>query len=140
MLKELILQNYETKSKPLLYISGETISVDLDKQLLNEGYNIKRIINYPARGIGDTTLQKLIITAEQKNCTIWEIIEQIEGIDIKINNGLVNKLVNFRTLIQSYSAETKSKDAYNITEHIIKSSGIYSALSLDKSPEGTNRF
>ncbi len=45
-LKELILQNYEIKDKPLLYISGETISVDLDKQLLNEGYNVKRIINY----------------------------------------------------------------------------------------------
>ena len=45
-LKELILKNYETKDKPLLYVSGETISVDLDKQLLNEGYNIKRIINY----------------------------------------------------------------------------------------------
>ena len=45
-LKELILQNYEIKNKPLLYISGETISVDLDKQLLNEGYNVKRIINY----------------------------------------------------------------------------------------------
>ena len=45
-LKELILQNYEIKDKPLLYISGEIISVDLDKQLLNEGYNIKRIINY----------------------------------------------------------------------------------------------
>ncbi len=45
-LKELILQNYEIKNKPLLYVSGETISVDLDKQLLNEGYNIKRIINY----------------------------------------------------------------------------------------------
>ena len=45
-LKELILQNYETKSKPLLYISGEIISVDLDKQLSNEGYHIKRIVNY----------------------------------------------------------------------------------------------
>ena len=45
-LKELILQNYETKSKPLLYISGEKISTDLDKQLLNEGFSIKRIINY----------------------------------------------------------------------------------------------
>jgi uroporphyrinogen-III synthase len=45
-LKELILQNYEIKSKPLLYISGEKISADLDKQLLNEGFNIKRIINY----------------------------------------------------------------------------------------------
>ena len=44
-LKELILQNYETKNKPLLYISGEIISVDLDQQL-NEGYNVKRIINY----------------------------------------------------------------------------------------------
>ena len=45
-LKELILQNYEIKNKPLLYISGETISFDLDKQLSNEGYNIKRVINY----------------------------------------------------------------------------------------------
>ena len=45
-LKELILQNYETKSKPLLYISGEKISADLDKQLLNEGFINKRIINY----------------------------------------------------------------------------------------------
>ena len=45
-LKELILQNYEIKDKPLLYISGETISVDLDEELKNEGYNVKRIINY----------------------------------------------------------------------------------------------
>ena len=45
-LKELILQNYDIKSKPLLYISGETISADLDKQLTKEGYNIKRIVNY----------------------------------------------------------------------------------------------
>ena len=45
-LKELILQNYQVKYKPLLYISGETISTDLDQQLLDEGYNIKRIINY----------------------------------------------------------------------------------------------
>ena len=45
-LKELILQNYENKNQPLLYVSGETISVDLDKQLLKEGYNIRRIINY----------------------------------------------------------------------------------------------
>ena len=45
-LKELILQNYDIKSKPLLYISGETISADLDKQLTKEGYKIKRIVNY----------------------------------------------------------------------------------------------
>ena len=45
-LKELILQNYDTKSKPLLYISGEMISADLDEELINEGYKIKRIINY----------------------------------------------------------------------------------------------
>ena len=45
-LKELILQNYMSKNKPLLYISGEIISADLDQQLINEGYNVKRIINY----------------------------------------------------------------------------------------------
>ncbi len=48
-LKELILQNYDIKNKPLLYISGEIISSDLDEQLMNEGYNIKRIINYRVR-------------------------------------------------------------------------------------------
>ena len=47
-LKELILQNYDLKNKPLLYISGEKISANLDEQLINEGYNIKRIINYKA--------------------------------------------------------------------------------------------
>ena len=47
-LKELIFQNYEAKDKPLLYVSGELISIDLDQQLLNEGFNIKRIINYRA--------------------------------------------------------------------------------------------
>jgi uroporphyrinogen-III synthase len=47
-LKELIFQNYEFKNKPLLYVSGETVSVDLDQQLLNEGFNVKRIINYRA--------------------------------------------------------------------------------------------
>ena len=45
-LKEIILQNYDLKNKPILYVSGETIAADLDQQLLNEGYNIKRIINY----------------------------------------------------------------------------------------------
>ena len=45
-LKELILQNYDTKNKPLLYVSGEKISIDLDEQLVSEGYNVKRIINY----------------------------------------------------------------------------------------------
>ena len=45
-LKELILQNYDAKNKPLLYISGEKISTDLDEQLVSEGYNVKRIINY----------------------------------------------------------------------------------------------
>ena len=45
-LKELILQNYDFKNRPLLYVSGEIISIDLDQQLLNEGFNVKRIINY----------------------------------------------------------------------------------------------
>ena len=48
-LKELILQNYETKDKPLLYISGEIVTVDLDQQLSNEGYSVKRIINYKVK-------------------------------------------------------------------------------------------
>ena len=100
--------------------------------------SLKRVINYPARGIGNTTLQKLIIAANNADCTIWEIISNLNNLDINLNAGSKKKLTDFYTLIKSYQSE--SADAYNHAENIVKTSGIFHLLYNDKTPEGVNRF
>ena len=101
---------------------------------------LKRTINYPVRGIGATTIQKLIIAANENNTSIWDIISKIEDLNLKINSGTRKKLAEYETLIKSFSAQTETKNAYDIAEIITKSSGIYSLLNSDKTPEGVSRF
>ena len=101
---------------------------------------LKRTINYPARGIGATTLQKLIITANENDISIWEVIDEIDNYNVKINSGTKNKIVEYSTLIKSFSAESETKNAYDIAETITKSSGLFSLLNSDKTPEGVSRF
>ena len=101
---------------------------------------IKRIINYPARGIGNTTMQKLIITADNLNLSIWDILINIEKYDLKINNGTKQRLEDFTQLINSFIITKDKYDAYELVEKIIKNSGIYHDLFSDKSIEGINRF
>ena len=101
---------------------------------------LKRTINYPARGIGATTLQKLIITANENDISIWEVIDEMDNYNVKINSGTKNKILEYSTLIKSFSAESETKNAYDIAETITKSSGLFSLLNSDKTPEGVSRF
>ncbi|MBT6809035.1 MAG: UvrD-helicase domain-containing protein, partial [Flavobacteriales bacterium] len=101
---------------------------------------LKRTINYPARGIGSTTIQKLLITANDHNISIWEVISEIEKYNIKVNSGTKIKLESYVTLIKSFRSQSEEKDAYDLAEHITKSSGLYSLLKSDTSPEGVSRF
>ena len=101
---------------------------------------LKRTINYPSRGIGSTTIQKLIIAANDNDCSIWDIIQEIDSFNIKINSGTKNKLSKYSTLINSFSAQSETKDAYELAEIITKSCGVYSLLYSDKTPEGVSRF
>ena len=101
---------------------------------------LKRTINYPARGIGSTTIQKLLITANDHNISIWEVISEIEEYNIKVNSGTKTKLESYVTLIKSFRSQSEEKDAYDLAEHITKSSGLYSLLKSDTSPEGVSRF
>ena len=101
---------------------------------------LKRTINYPSRGIGSTTIQKLIIAANDNDCSIWDIIQEIDSFNIKINSGTKNKLSQYSTLINSFSAQSETKDAYELAEIITKSCGLYSLLYSDKTPEGVSRF
>ena len=101
---------------------------------------LKRIINYPSRGIGNATLQKLIITANNNNCSIFECLENpLIHPQIGVNAGTLTKLQNFTTLINSFKAQLE-KDTYELAESIAKTSGLLGELHKDKTPEGVSRF
>lgn len=100
----------------------------------------KRVINYPTRGIGTTTLQKLTIAANEHNKSIWDIITHLDKTDININNGTQTKLKEFALLIHHFGLQSASKDAYTIAEEIAKTSGVFNDLYQDKTPEGVSRF
>jgi len=106
----------------------------------NDEEAFKRIINYPSRGIGTTTIQRLNVFANEKNKSIWEVISQIDEADININNGTRKKLKEFALLINSFIINTNKKDAYTVAEEIAKRTGLFNDLYTDKSPEGINRF
>ena len=100
----------------------------------------KRIINYPSRGIGTTTIQKLNISANKYNKSIWDIITHLDEVEIEINKGTQVKLKEFALMINNFIINTKQKDAYNVAEEIARSTGLFNNLHLDKSPEGVSRF
>ncbi len=105
----------------------------------NDEEALKRIINYPARGIGDTTLEKIIIAANDHNISLWKVIENINEFEIGLNAGAKTKVDEFATMIRSFSAMLRTQNAYDLGQHIAVHSGILRDLYADKSPEGVSR-
>ena len=102
---------------------------------------LKRIINFPARGIGATTLEKLENTAVATETSIWKIIEDLDSKnEIGLNKGTVSKITNFRNTIQNFQSVLETNDAFNAAKIIAEKSGILVELHNDKSPEGVSRF
>jgi DNA helicase-2/ATP-dependent DNA helicase PcrA len=99
----------------------------------------RRIINYPARGIGNTTIQKIVAAAEQSGVSLWETICHPMENGLDVNKGTMAKLLGFRSLIQSFIAEAQQKDALTLGEEIIDKAGIKADLAQDKSAEGDAR-
>ncbi|MBE8724615.1 ATP-dependent helicase [Flavobacterium hungaricum] len=95
-----------------------------------------RVINYPARGIGDTTVEKLTIAANHYKRSIWEVMVNIDKIDLKLNAGTKNKLKDFVTMIQSFQVIDQNHDAFYITDHVAKKTGLVQELKKDATPEG----
>jgi len=102
---------------------------------------LKRIINFPARGIGATTLEKLEEAAVANETSIWKIIENL-GVNnpAGLNKGTITKVLNFANIIQKYQVMTGENDAFNAAKIIAEDSGILVELHNDKSPEGVSRF
>jgi DNA helicase-2/ATP-dependent DNA helicase PcrA len=101
---------------------------------------LKRIINYPARGIGQTTIDRLVVAANGYGKTIFEVLQNIDKIDININTGTKNKLKDFVTLIESYQVMNQTANAFELTEHVTKSSGLIREVNKDGTPEGQVRL
>ena len=97
---------------------------------------LKRIINFPARGIGQTTMEKLAVAANHYGRSIFEVIENIDKIDLKINSGTKSKLYNFVTMIKSFQIMNEGVDAFVLAEHVAKKTGILLEFKKDGTPEG----
>jgi DNA helicase-2/ATP-dependent DNA helicase PcrA len=102
--------------------------------------SIKRIINYPARGIGDTTVDKLQHAAITNNVSLWDVISSPLDYQVNINKGTAGKLENFTQLIIELQQKNRDLNVAEIGEMTIKLSGIQGDLLQDKSVEGISRL
>ncbi len=101
---------------------------------------LKRIINFPGRGIGQTTVDKLVVAANHYGRSIFEVIENSDKIDLKINAGTKRKLHDFVTMIKSFQIMNENADAFVLAEHIAKKTGILLEFKKDGTPEGIARM
>jgi DNA helicase II / ATP-dependent DNA helicase PcrA len=99
-----------------------------------------RVINYPARGIGDTTVEKLTVAANHYKRSIFEVMEHIDKIDLKLNSGTKTKLQDFVTMIKSFQVINEQQDAFTLTDHVTKKTGLVQELKKDGTPEGIARI
>ncbi len=99
-----------------------------------------RVINYPARGIGTSTMEKLTVAANHYKRSIFEVMKAIDKIDLKLNSGTKNKLLEFVTMIESFQVINQNHDAFYVAEWVAKKTGLVQELRKDATPEGIARI
>lgn len=100
---------------------------------------LKRVINYPARGIGDTTLGKIVNAANIHKVSLWTVLCEPLSYNVNLNKGTHAKLQGFRDLIAGFVEAATSKTAYELGGEIVRQSGIISEIYQDRSPENLSR-
>ena len=106
----------------------------------NDEESLKRVINYPMRGIGQTTINKLIVAAKTNNYTLYETLEKVQELPLNINAGTRTKLHNFYTLIESIKTQLKTLDAFELADMVTKKVGLVSELKKEGTPEAVTRI
>ncbi len=101
--------------------------------------SLKRIINYPARGIGQATLDKLIIGAKNYSFSLFETLQNASELNLSLNAGTLKKLEGFVNLILSLQIENQKSNAFEIAEMVTKKSGLVMELKKDGTPEGVSK-
>ena len=105
----------------------------------NDEEAFKRIINYPARGIGDTTVGKIIQTAQQYGVSLWQVIKEPVLFPMDVSKGTMTKIQNFRELIEEWIGRLQTEDAYTLGHDIIMNSGISKDIYSGRNPEDISR-
>jgi DNA helicase-2/ATP-dependent DNA helicase PcrA len=100
--------------------------------------SLKRIINFPARGIGKTSLDKLILNANEKEISLWEVLNRAQEFGFKA--GTLEAIENFVLMIKSFASMLKNNNAYDVAFHVGKQTGLVRELFNDKSTEGVQRY
>ena len=99
----------------------------------------KRVLNYPARGIGDTTLNKIVVAANVHGVSLWKVVQEPLSYGLNINKGTHAKLQGFVELIEGFIKDAQEKNAYEVGNAIVRMSGIMSEMYQDHSPENLSR-
>ena len=105
----------------------------------NDQEALERIINYPTRGIGKTTVEKIVIGASNAGLAFFSFIEQIKQNNPGVNSGVIEKIDQFVTMINSFKAQLFTRNAYELAQLIASSAGILRELNEDKTPEGISK-
>ena len=100
---------------------------------------LKRIINYPTRGIGETTMKHLHEAANNAGVSMWKVLEEPEQYQLKVNKGTVTKLVTFTEMIKEFITSLEKRNAYEIAVEVIRRSGISAEIYGDSTIEGKSR-
>ncbi len=101
---------------------------------------LKRVINFPPRGIGQTTVDKLIVAANGYERTIFEVMKNIDKTNVNVNSGTRTKLQNFVTLIESFQVLNQTADVFELAEHVTRTTGLIKEFNKDGTPEGVARM
>ena len=107
---------------------------------LHDEESLKRIINYPKRGIGQTTINNALTCANEKDVSLWDVIESPDQFGFLVNAGTKSKLKLFCSMIKNYHSKINKINAYELSLEIAKNTGLIRDLNLDKTPEGIVRF
>lgn len=102
--------------------------------------SLRRIINVPARGIGDTTINKLWDAARTHGTSAWNVLQQPLQYGVTINNGTQRKLSQFHEMIRVFQEQQSTLNAYELAQEIVKTSGLGAALLAEKDDESLNRY
>src|SRR5690606_9471970 len=103
----------------------------------NDEEALKRVINYPRRGIGDTTIEKIMVAADQQQYRLWDVVANAQ---MFLDGRSATAVGNFALMIQSFQAAAKTASAFDVAMHIAQHSGILKDLYEDKSVEGLSRY
>lgn len=103
----------------------------------NDEQSFRRIINLPKRGVGPTSIDKIIVASDEQKLSLWEILSRI---DFVLSGKAAKSVSDFVTMVKRFQLETQKKDAYNAAFEIAKGSGLLKELYEDKTVEGISRY